>query len=396
MRKRPAVAVFGALACLCAAKISADPEPVAEFSVSGCRKAVVTEAESGLSLRGIEDIAVHPAADIAYLSVDDRWAVENHSAEGGSHPPQGGIYRLSLDQRSLQSNRLEVADLTASFKIENSLHPHGIDLVVEADGDGVLYVINRRDRPRSPNLASGEVSERGAVDPTVEVFNVEKAGALHHRQTVREQRLCRANEIAGLGPDRFLVSNDGASCGRWGRHLEQTLGLKRGNVVQVEIDSATGASTVIPIAQGIAFANGLAIDAQHVYVAATRDQALLVYRRNDVKRIGEREAPVRTIAIDGGPDNLSWASEHVLLVAVHPSLLRLGAYRYRWSSLLDTAPTRILEVNIRDGSQQILYANDEGEPLAAATIAVAHGGFLIAGSVTDEGLLLCDLGRPNG
>lgn len=165
----------------------------------------------------------------------------------------------------------------------------------------------------------------------------------------------------------------------------------------VELEDATGAGAIRAVAEGIGFANGLALDRQHLYVAATRDQALLVYRRDSLNGTAALGAPERVIAVHGGPDNLSWASEHVLLVAVHPSLLRLAGYRYHWMSgsmsWFETAPTRILAVDVRDGAQRIVWDSKAGEPLSATTVAVRHGDFLIAGSVTDAGLMVCQLNR---
>lgn len=372
-------------------------------AVSGCRRVVVTDTVSGQPLRGIEDIAVDAAANVAYLSADDRWAAEKAAARSNGTMPEGGIYLLSLDDISLGADHVEVADVTSRFKTENALHPHGIDLIFDGAGRGILYVINRRsERPNQrPNQGRGSSGGgeggRWQPAPVVEVFDVGEAGALHHRRTVRGPAFCRANGIAGLGRDRFLVSNDGAACGKWGRRWERALGLKRGTVALVELDAATDALSVTRIAEGIGFANGLAVDAHHLYVAATRDQALLVYPLDGFNDSGTpRRAPVRSIPVSGGPDNVSWASEHALLVAVHPSLLRLAAYRYRWTTLVDTAPTRIIGVDIRDGAQRTLYASDAGEPLSAATIAVAHGNALIAGSVTDEGLMLCRLSEAGG
>jgi hypothetical protein len=165
----------------------------------------------------------------------------------------------------------------------------------------------------------------------------------------------------------------------------------------VELEDATGAAAIRALAEGIGFANGLALDGQHLYVAATRDQALLVYRRDGLNGTAALGAPERIIAVDGGPDNLSWASEHVLLVAVHPSLLRLAAYRYQWTarrmSWFEKAPTRILAVDVRDGAQRVVWDSEAGELLSAATVAVRHGDLLIAGSITDAGLMVCQLNR---
>jgi hypothetical protein len=74
----------GALAAMAAGAIfvghPAGQPSVAGSPVSACRKVVVTDAHTGRPLRGIEDIAVNAAANIAYLSADDRWAVEEGAA----------------------------------------------------------------------------------------------------------------------------------------------------------------------------------------------------------------------------------------------------------------------------------------------------------------------------
>jgi hypothetical protein len=370
---------------------------------SDCRRVAIADP-AGQAVRGIEDIAVDAAARVAYLSADDRWAVEERAERGDPVLPQGGIYLLRLDDVSLRSERITVADLTTRFKTENAFHPHGIDLVFNAKGRGALYVINRRYQRQNLKRGSGERGGRWEVVPTVELFDVGEGGELHHRRTVRSGAFCRANGVAGLDRGRFLVTNDGAACGRWKRRLEQALGLRRGNAVLVELEDATEASTVRVVAERIGFANGLAFDGQYVYLAATRDQALLVYPSHNLNRAGTLGAPERVVAVGGGPDNLSWASEHILLMAVHPSLLKLAAYRYRWmsrgmsggTSWIDTAPTRILAVDVRDGAQRVVWKSDAGEPLSAATVAVRHENVLIVGSVTDAGLMFCQLNAfPN-
>jgi hypothetical protein len=66
------------------------------------------------------------------------------------------------------------------------------------------------------------------------------------------------------------------------------------------------------------------------------------------------------------------------------------------TSWIDTAPTRILAVDVRDGAQRVVWESDAGEPLSAATVAVRHENVLIVGSVTDAGLMFCQLNAfPN-
>ncbi len=380
-----------------AAVFGPDQAPASAAPASGCRKVMVIDAASGRPLGGIEDIAVNGVANTAYLSADDRWTVEDQAARRASALPRGGVYALPLDDATLRAERIAVADATIPFKTGHDFHPHGIDVVTEAEGRATLYVINRRFERRNSAVDPSASSGRWITTPTVEVFDVDETGALRHRRTVRDAAFCRANGIIGIDGGRFIVSNDGGACGRWGRRLEQTFGLKRGNVVLVETDDATGAARVGRLVDGIGFANGLARDARHLYVAATRDRAVLVYRFDDSR--GARPlVEARRSAIDGGgPDNLSWMTDRVLLMAVHPSLWRLAAYRYRWPMPgADAAPTRIVGVDIRNGGQYTIYASDAGEPLSAATVAVVHRDIMIAGSVTDSGLMLCRLTKPDG
>ena len=66
-----------------------------------------------------------------------------------------------------------------------------------------------------------------------------------------------------------------------------------------------------------------------------------------------------------------------MLMALHR---RLGIGR---------APSRIIKANPQTGAVEILFDDPDGALFSAATVAVEWAGALIAGSVTDEGLLVC-------
>jgi hypothetical protein len=89
---------------------------------------------------------------------------------------------------------------------------------------------------------------------------------------------------------------------------------------------------------------------------------------------------------------MNLAPDGRLLVAGHPSLLSLGLYRYRWFGR-DHAASRILALSA-DGQREVLVAHPRGNVLSAATAAAQFEGRLIAGSVTDDGLMVCEL--PTG
>lgn len=387
MSERPwpwAVAVLGC-SVLALAAGGCDQRHGEPALVDGCRKVLVTDSMSGESLRGIEDIALDRRSGRAYLSAYDRPTVERRPREGGAgdpEMPQGGIYLLDLGRLADSDALVTVTDVTTGFKAERRLHPHGIDLMVD-DRGGTLVAVNR---------AGTERGREGAAT-TVEVFELADpaaSGDLVHRTTVRSPRFCRANEVAVLSRDRFLVSLDGEACDGPARWLELALGQARGAVLAAEIVGDTVRLT--PVAEGVPFANGLSVTEDHLVVAATRGEALLLYPREMTEAATAAE-PERVIAIGAGPDNLSLTADGRVVVAVHPSLPALARYRHRWLGewlRAETAPSRVIEVDPGDGgSRRRLYGDDDGRLLSAVTVAVVHDGLLVAGSVIDEGLLVC-------
>lgn len=345
-----------------------------------CRKVLLRDKATGQPIRGVEDMVVDDRAGIAYLSAYDRWTVEG---VGGAPPtplPQGGIYVLPLDAGLATAHRADVTDVTASFKLSHDFHPHNIDLTMGADGQRMLYAVNRR----YPRLATGAKHP----GPAIEIFAVHESGDLAHRSTIESPLFCRANGVLGLGDGRFLVSNDGGACGGVRRKLELGLNLARSHVVLATPNGDDGTASVVPVADGIKFANGMTSDDQHVFLATTRGRAVMVYRRDQLTGNRRPVAPDRVIPVDGGPDNLSWSPGGHLIVATHPSLLKLARYRYRWLHS-DVAPTQIIEVKVSDGSRRVLFRDDTGKRFSAATVAVVHNDMLIAGSVADEGIMVC-------
>lgn len=370
--------------------LGANPERSGQPALArGCHKVLVRDAASGTIVRGIEDIAIDERTATAYLAADDRRAVEQALAENRGEVPQGGIYALDLDKVTADTREVAVNDATAAFKLGNSFHPHGIDLVVTPGERPTLFAVNRRQGDRWP----GKVAATGA-DATIEVFDVVDShpARLVHRHSVQSHLLCRANDVAGLARDRFLVSIDGSACAGPARWLELGLGLARGAVMLGFVgDASKGAEendTIVPVAENIDFANGIALDDRRVFLAATRGRVLLVYARDGVVGVRGPLEPERVIPLAAAPDNLSWAPDGRLLVAVHPSLLKLARYRYGW---LDpgSAPSEIIDVDVSDDGRRLLHRDEQGRVLSAASVAVVHDDLLLVGSVVDDGLMVC-------
>jgi len=341
-----------------------------------CRPIRLIDADTGRSVVGAEDIAIDPAAGIAYVSAHDRRALAE--AEGpAARDVQTGIYALPLAPGRLPPDSVMVTDVAHAFAAEQPFLPHGID--VYREGETVrLFAVNRR------HGAMHDPEQRTAI----EVFDAGPDG-LAHRATVAHALVCRANDVAALGTDRFLVSNDRGACGDRDAMWENVLGLERAHVVYGVLRGDGGAS-LRTVADGIAFANGLAVgpaEQPRVYVAASRGRALLVYRLTDLLTRGAAD-PVDRIALEAGPDNLGPGPPGRLLVAAHPNLMRLWLYLNRYLGV-DTAPSRVIEIDVSGGGTRLVWEDPSGSTLSAATVAAWHAGVLLVGSVMDEGLVAC-------
>ncbi|MBP2295802.1 hypothetical protein [Azospirillum rugosum] len=330
-------------------------------ALAQCRTVEITA--NGRPVVGIEDLAVDGAFRRVLLSAYDRRAEPDAS--------RGGLFAVPLD--ALDADRAEAVELTAAFRPVGVFRPHGIDLRTEADGRRSVLAVNRR--------------RDGTT--TVERFTLDGA-ALRHQGTVESPLLCRANDVAFLDGERFLFTGDHGGCGRAAAALEDALDLRRGVVGLVENSAAR------VLAGGLGYPNGLLPDfeADRLYVAATREGAVLVYRLSALLGGGET-APMARIPVPGGPDNLSRGTgggplEGRALAAVHPSLPALALHRHGLPGGA-TAPARVVALfstTMGPAGVETLF-DDDGGLFSAATVAAAWDGRLIAGSVMSARLLTC-------
>ncbi len=321
---------------------------VSGLAHADCRTVAVTA--DGRRVVGIEDIALDAPRGQAILSAYDRRA-----------DTDGGLYLLDLAALD-GTDRVEVRTLAGG------LRPHGIDLRVEEDGSRTVLAVNRRrDGPTTV--------ERYRLDGT----------ELRHRGTVADPLLCRVNDLAALDGDRFLFTSSHGGCG-WASVLWENVLGQRGGFVGLAGSGTAGAGGVRVLASGIGFANGiLAAPVQdRLYVAATRERAVLVYPLSAL--LSGNPAEPERIAVPGGPDNLTAGSDGEVLIALHPSLFRLALHRYGLPGG-GTAPSRVAVLG--DG----VLLDEDGGRFSAATVAVGWAvdgdRRLLMGSVTADGLLFC-------
>lgn len=369
------------------------PLQAASAQAADCREVHLTDASTGAVLRGIEDIAWHEPSKRILLSAHDRWADGDDDG-----PVANGIYGLSfprLKREFIETSRpidLPVPNLTELFQENNLMHPHGITLwepelpksgfLDQRIGDqvGRLMVINHREMGTARR-------DDGTAGTTIEAFFVAPNGELDHEFTYAHPDICAANDLDALDEDTAIVSLDRNACGGISAFFELLLGRERAKVARIDITRADAPEI---LDDGIAFSNGILIDKGEtptVYVAETQANRIRAYDLVD----GRLKRPARMIPVPGGPDNLDVDADGNLLTALHPDTMDLYFYMREWP-FFSSAPTRLVAVDPKKSGSEgctVLHDDPEGDPISGATGMLRIGGMLIAGAVTDDGLLLC-------
>jgi hypothetical protein len=320
-----------------------------------CRRVSLTDGFSGAAIVGAEDIALDLAGGRLLLSAYDR-----------REDRPGGIYAVPLDALlDPMVDRVDAMRLAPAVDAP-ALRPHGFGLAFANGVVSGLVAIQRRPEQ------SGAVSQLYELGPL---------GLVPVDRPLSDSAFCNANGAAITPDEHVLLTTDRLACDFWGRVIENVFDLPRGRVLSV------GKDGVRVLALGIRFANGIAADARHVYLAATRDPALLVYDRVSDRSGTDALALSRRIPLGAAPDNLAWGDDGALYIAAHRSLLRFALFRlglaadstsaiYRYDPASAGAPVRL---GWTGGSGAV----------SGATVALAARGRLVLGAGYDAGLSVC-------
>ena len=328
----------------------------ARYGLDDCRRVALIDSASGGIVRGAEDLALDADSGRLFISAYDRRAAEKAARKRGAAPPSGGVYAVVIDDLfDPQTAELRIRALAASGDFAGGLRPHGISY--DAANKELVFVNRSYARDGGKWKMTPHLRRIGANG---EAFVGAPAPAP-----------CAANDVEASG-GAVITSFDHGGCGA-GATLENVFSLKRSGV------SSQDGGVLFDRA---VFANGLARTAGgDIVMAATREKSLLVLDETD-KGFGV----AKRIALPGGPDNLTIAADGGVVAAVHPSLLKLTGTR---KFGIGKAPSRIVKADPDTGAVEILFDDPKAKVFSAATAAVETGAGLVAGSVTDEGLMVC-------
>ncbi len=328
----------------------------AQYSAEQCRRVKVVDAATGDKVRGAEDFALDAPRGRLYFSAYDRRSVEKAARKGEMTIPNGGVYAVAVSELfDPDLKKLKTRSLAAPGDIAGGLRPHGITF--DERNQEVVFInrtyqrINRRWK-MTPRLQ--------CIGANGEVF----VGA-------ENDAACGANDVLVTDQHVFTTFDHGG-CG-WRAGIEDIFNLKRSGIALANDGK---------VFDRAGFANGLAqAHDGHIVMAATRDKELFFLK----ERASGVEESLR-IKTPGGPDNLSTAYDGGIVAAAHPSLFKLALNRKLG---LGKAPSRIVKADLKSGETAILFDDPKGALFSAATVAVQTREGLVAGSATDEGLLVC-------
>jgi len=231
------------------------------------------------------------------------------------------------------------------------------------------------------------INHRKDGSQSVEILGLDYADGvakLLPHSSIEGGLLVSPNDLFAVGPDRFYVSNDHVTKTALGRFSEDYLLWPRADLVYFN-----GTNFRVPV-QRMAFPNGVYVtpDGTHLYVAVTNERRVIAMSREpffgNLTEIGSLSLPMR-------PDNISADAQGRLIIAGHPSLLRVNQFRTDSSK---PSPSEVMRITLDKAGvptgYETIFANDGGLIGASSSAAVA-GKQLLIGSVLDDKLLICDM-----
>lgn len=311
---------------------------------------LIDQCRSVTVFPGTEDVTIDLETGIAFISADDRRA----TAAGA--PVQGGIYALRLDGTDRVSK--------VSPESFGDFHPHGVSLWRGEDGRKRLFAINH-------TIADGD---------KVEIFDVGFGGALLHVDTVAFPEMSSPNDLVGVGPRSFYVTNDRGFKGGLMATLEAYLTLPASSLAFY--DGQTGSLAV----KGLTFANGVNVsaDGKTLYVSEFLRRRVGVYARDaDTGALSLlRRYPVKT-----GPDNIEISEDGALWIGGHTKVFDFLKHARDASAV---APSHVIRMNPATGETEDILIDVSGV-LNGSSVGAASGDTLIVGAVFDDHVLVCPL-----
>ncbi len=238
--------------------------------------------------------------------------------------------------------------------------PHGIDLVLQTNGAVMLYAVNHE-------------PEENYKKHSVLQYEVKGDTLLFVAQHI-SPLIVSPNDVAGLPDGSFYVTNDSKHTQGLGLLFEKLFQTRRSTIVYKNPSGVYSIAT-----KKLAYANGIAVRNDTVWIACTFKGELIQYKKN---ADGSLQKTKQLPGIKG-MDNITFFGNDYIVMPSHPSF---GKFLKHVKSSEKKSPVLVHLIGIHDNSIKLLYATD-GNSISAGSTALLRNDTLYIGQVFDPFLL---------
>jgi sugar lactone lactonase YvrE len=190
------------------------------------------------------------------------------------------------------------------------------------------------------------------------------------------------NDVAGLPDGGFYTTNDSKrSKIGFGWLMEKMFQVRTSRIAYCN----AGGECKMASDKKLAYANGILVYGDKVYVAATQKKTLAEYQRQADGSI----TYVRNVAKLKGLDNISLVNPGNVLIAAHPSSGKFIKHARNADKL---SPGVVYLIKLENGKNEALYTTS-GSSISGNSVAVAYKNSFYIGQVFEDWVLKVTVGE---
>jgi len=302
---------------------------------------------------GPEDMDLNEQTGKLYISSSDRW-----SNQKGINTDDG-IWVMDLDSAA-SPHRMPT-------RYAGEFHPHGISFLRD-DTLQYLFVVNHN--------PSGNFVERFLI----------RHDSLIHQRSYSDPMMCCPNDVVGVAPDYFYVTNDHGNAKGFKRTLEDYARLPYSSLLYFD------GTQFLTAQEGLRYCNGVNVsaDGKKLYLATTTGRDLMTFDRDPTSGM---LSLVNTTSMKSGIDNIDVDSDGNLWVAGHPKLFAFVAHA---KDSTKKSPSQVFRlIPNPDNSYSVTEVFlDDGSQISGSSVAVHYKNYLYVGGVFQPRILRIKLAQP--
>lgn len=292
---------------------------------------------------GAEDMDIDYRNGLLFISSTDR----RKQLQGKE--VEGGIYLLRLDSGNV------TVKIPTTYS--GQFHPHGISFLTYESAD-YLFVVNHNNEGNF-----------------VELFQF-KNDTLFHLKSYADESMCCPNDVVGVSPTQFYVTNDHGTQKGALRKVEDYLRVPLSYLLYFDGTSFSKAY------EGLTYGNGVNIsnDGSKLYLTHTTGRELLTFSRDG--QTGALKL-LDKLNLKSGLDNISVDEDDNLWIASHPKMLKFVGHA---TDSTKQSPSQIFKLTpeANDGYQVREVFLNEGDVISASSIGIHYKNQLLIGGVFES------------